>query len=481
MRMPKKSATIASALAVLWMLGATSAAYAMTITLEPKPNPPDAGDNQITVVVKDDQGKPVDAAKVSAVVSMPAMGTMPYMEEKVVVAEKDPGQFVLTYDLAMGGTWDVVLTAEVAGKKDVFRYSLTTGIPGLADKNSGRSSGADTNGAPLLDIGPQRLQRIGVRFAEAKVMPLVREIQAVGVVEQDKTHREEVTLRFSGYLVRQFKGRVGDQVIAGEPLFSVYSPDLVTAQSEFLLADKLAGSDALHKAASERLINLGLSPREIESIRKTGKPVRDITIRAPMPGTILEISAREGAAVSQGQVVYVIGDLSKTYIVARVFQQDIGDLKAGQAVKVKLPTTGTEPVEGRIDLVYPQVEQGAGTGNVRIEADPVAAALRPGNYVDVRLPVDMGSALAIPTEAVLYSGQHAYVFVDREAGALEPREIVTGRTAGDYVEVVTGLKAGERVAASGTFLLGSEAQLRSALPKWNAKRPMDAQHDGHQP
>ena len=133
-----------------------------------------------------------------------------------------------------------------------------------------------------------------------------------------------------------------------------------------------------------------------------------------------------------------------------------------------VPGTKVDVIPGKVNLIYSQVEQGAGTANVRIEVKRYDESLRPGVFVDVRIPVDLGSLLAIPSEAVLHSGRHQYVFVDKGAGNLEPREVSLGRSTDGLTEVLQGLTAGERVAASGTFLLGSEAQLRSALPKWRS-------------
>jgi Cu(I)/Ag(I) efflux system membrane fusion protein len=449
------------------LFGAGSAIAAMQIEMTPKPNPPEAGENSLMIVLKDDAGKPIENAKVDLLIFMPAMGTMPRMDEKAKVTAKGSGVYEARFDLSMGGTWEITLNAEKEGEKSSAHYSITTGIPGVERKGGGKAGSQGTSGSTPLDVGPERLQMIGVRFAEAKTVAMQRDIEAVGVVEQDQTHREELTLRYSGYIVKQFRGRVGDLVKAGDPLFSVYSPDLVTAQSEFLLADRLSeGGHSLHKAAGEKLKNLGLSERDIAQIRKDQQPRRDIVVRSPIKGTILDILVREGASVAGGQVLYIIGDLSKTYIVARVFQQEVGHVKVGQKVMIGVPGAAAGPIQGKVDLIYPQIEQGAGTANVRVEVGEVVSGLKPGVYVDVSIPVELGSLLTIPAEAILYSGRHRYVFVDHGEGRLEPREVWVGRSADGRVQIVDGLKEGERVAASGTFLLGSEAQLRSALPKW---------------
>jgi Cu(I)/Ag(I) efflux system membrane fusion protein len=436
------------------------------LTVNPVPQTPQVGDNKLNIQLSDASDQPIEKAKLSVGLYMVAMGSMPRMEAKAVVREIGGGAYEASYEVPMGGSWEIEIKVDDKGALLANHYSITTDISGIADKNS-RKSASSAADSTLLDIGTNRMQLIGVRFAEAKEAVLERTIRAVGLVEQDRTHREDVTVRYSGYIAKLFSGRVGDRVEKGQPLFSVYSPDLVTAQSEYLLAAKSAGnSKSLLMAAEDRLRNLGLSEAQIAALVKNGRPQREILIRAPIKGTILEIGASEGSSVSAGQSVVVIGDLDKGYIVARVFQQDVGDIKAGQAAEYTIPSVSSEIQKGAVDLVFPQVEQGTGTANVRVQSNDFSLDLKPGTYVDLRFRVKIGNRLTIPADAIIYSGLHNYVFVDRGEGMLEPREVFPGRFVGDLVEIRSGLKVGERVAASGNFLLSSEAQLRSALPKW---------------
>lgn len=467
-------------LILIFLLLASKAQATIKVDLEAKPNPPEAGENIIRLHLKDDSGKGLEKANVSLNLYMPAMGTMPRMDEKSIISEKGQGLYEAKFDLSMAGTWEMDLLVEKGSEKLKSHFSLTTGVPGIAGKGS---SEQEVNTAPTLDLGPRRLQTIGVRFSTAENREMKSHIEAVGTVEQDQTHREELTLRYSGYLVKQFRGRIGDTVKKGDPLFSVYSPELVTAQSEFLLASKLSDDQkSLHDAASERLKNLGLSPSDIASIKKSGQTQRDIIVRSPITGNILDISLREGAAINPGQVLYIIGDLSKSYIVARIFQEDLQNIRLGQLAALSVPGISTKAMEGKVDLIYPQIEQGGGTANIRIEFKEALPGLKPGVFVDVFLPVEHGKMLVIPREAILYSGRHRYVFVDKGKGKLEPREVATGQSIDGNVQVIDGLSEGERVASSGTFLLGSEAQLRSALPKWSdstEKKSPEGPHNHH--
>jgi Cu(I)/Ag(I) efflux system membrane fusion protein len=313
------------------------------------------------------------------------------------------------------------------------------------------------------------LQRIGVRFAIVVQAPIVKKLRAVGVVEADPTNRTDVVLRFAGYVEKLFQGKIGDMVTKGTPLMQVYSPELTTAQNEFFLTHN-DGATGFHKITLDRLRNLGLSEEDIAGIRATGKPAREVTITAPEDGTITEINVREGSSFGKNQTLYSIGDLRKNYIVARIFQRDLRTLTPGQSVQVAIPGSGLSPVEGQIDLIYPNFREGDGSAGVRITLKMPSTNFIPGLYVDLSFPIHYGIRLGIPSSAILNSGLHQYVFVDRGEGVLEPVEVQTGVSDDFMIEIVQGLTEGSRVAASGTFLLSSEAQLRSALPKWESKK-----------
>ncbi len=462
-------------LGLLLVGGALSPSIGMSavasVILTPNPISPEVGENTLDILLKDSKDQGIDKAELILNLYMPAMGAMPRMEEKSKIVAKGKGVYQASYELPMGGSWEIDLSIKEGSEESIFHYSLTTGLEGITDKNMKMSGDRKMTSTNMLEIGPRRLQLIGVTFEEAKRTAMERVIRTVGVVEQDRTHREDVTIRYSGYIAKLFSGRVGDMVEKGQALFSIYSPELVTAQSEFILASKPSGvSQGLSMATEDRLKNLGMTAQQIETLKKTGKPQREILVRSPLKGTILEINASEGSAVSAGQSIVIVGDLSKSFIVARVFQQDVGDIKVGQQAEYFVPNSGGIINSGKVDLVFPQIEQGAGTANVRVQSLGADLNLKPGTYVDLRFSVQLGVTLNISSDALLYSGLHSYVFIDQGEGVLEPREVFPGRFVGDVVEITSGLKEGERVVKSGAFLLSSEAQLRSALPKWTTRQ-----------
>lgn len=436
-------------------------------TIELVTDPPTTGTNEWRVRLSDVSGKTLAKARVQVIASMPAMGTMPYMEVQADVTEKGDGLYAAELELSMGGTWDVAVKVAVDGIERVFRYSLTTGVQGLVDRSVTSSSA----GNELIALTPERVQRLGVRFAQVVRKELTHSFRAVGIVQADASRRFEVSLRYSGYIKKLTGWRsVGEQVSQGDPLAVVDSPELVAAQEEYLLAAaELKTAHIDHAGAVERLRNLGMTAADVDQLKKTRKVLREIVIKSPATGTLLEVNVRDGSRVDAGQVLFVVGDLKNTFIIARVFQLDLGDVHQGQKVDIIEPAA-KKHAKGHVDLIFPNVELGAGTASVRITPDATEGSLRPGEYVELGFSSSSGQILAIPSAAVLFSGNHSYVFVDRGEGKLEPTEITVGRRSGSEVEVLGGLSEGQKIVASGTFLLSSEANLRGALPKWQEQK-----------
>jgi Cu(I)/Ag(I) efflux system membrane fusion protein len=432
--------------------------------------PVEVGDNLFTVEVESEQGKPLEAKSLRLLASMPPMGTMPYMESEADLKQTSPGRFQASLELTMGGTWDLTLSANLGGENRSLRYTVTTGIAGIVSKSSEGVATATKpkEGTSTLNLGPARLQRIGVKMGAVKREPLVKMLRAAGVVEADPSARAEVSLRIPGYLQKTFNHRVGEQIHAGDTLAEIFSPDLVAAQNEFLLGGHLLGVNHQNPAGSERLSNLGMGKADIARLMATKKPIERVAITAPISGTILEVNAREGSKAESGQVLFVIGNLQKSYIIAKVFQPDVKNLKPGMPAIFSIPGETGEPLQAEVDLVFPTTSDPTGLTDVRLLIRSKSAALKPGQFVDVEFTLSQREALALPVDAILYSGRHTYVFREVTPGILEAVEVVTGTRAGDRVAILSGLSEGDRVALSGTFLLSSEANLRSALPKWKS-------------
>lgn len=454
---------------LILIFAASLAQAEVQVVVKPLTDPITVGSNKIEIQIRD-EGKPVGDVLPRLTASMPAMGTMPYMEVPGDVVKKSDGQFVSEVELPMGGTWDITVTLEKDGNKSLFRYSATTEIPGLLDKNGSAPQAAPKDaGAAELRLSPDRLQRIGVRFVEATKSTMEKSIRSTGLLEADASRRSEVTLRFPAYVSKLSGKRLGEPVTKGEELALVESPELLAAQKEIVLALQLPGDGHLDRAvAAERLRALGMSESDVNAVMRSKQVLPAIRVRSPQNGTLIDASVREGSRADQGQVLFVISDLKTSYIVGKIFQQDMAFVKKGQRVDIIVPGMEDKRVAGVVDLVYPNVSEGAGTANVRIVPLTPLPLVQPGNYVQIKITVAWPADVVVPAEAVLYSGLHAYVFVDHGGGALSPTEVVLGRRTPTHIEILEGLAAGQRVAASGTFLLSSEANLRSALPKWRS-------------
>ena len=449
------------------------------------PDPPRTGDNRLTIVIQDAAGKPVRGSSVDAVVSMPAMGAMPRMESRGKVKEIKPGVYRAEYGLAMNGEWDVNLRVRPKdGAAVEAAYRLSTSTPGLAFASGMPSEGRDqpavapgTESAPgTVAIDAARRQEIGVRTAPVEVMDLSTTVRAVGRVAYDETRQSEVTLKFSGYVRDQRVAFTGQPVRAGEVLFTAYSPELWSAQQEYLEALR-ASSDSsmalrgsfesdMATAARRRLQLWDITPGEIEQIAREGRPHEAISIVARTGGVVTEKTIVRGSAFTPGQVLYKIAPLDPAWVLASVYQVDLPLLTVGMPASLKNPYLDERSRHGRVSFIAPALQADTRTAEVRIEVPNPRGDLKPGMFVNVELAVALGKRLAVRESAVLPTGERRMVFVDTGDGRLAPREVQLGARAGDYFEVLSGLKPGEVVVTSGNFLVAAESKLKSAAQKW---------------
>ena len=292
----------------------------------------------------------------------------------------------------------------------------------------------------------------------------------------DETRLAYVQVRFSGFVQKVFADATYQYVRKGQPLFTIYSPDLVATEREYLVAKQnqqqvaqstvpgvAASATSLLDAATERLKQWGVPQQEIERLESTGQVQQEIEIDSPVSGYITERNALPSVAVQPEMRLYTIADLSTVWVQAQVFQDDLGRLKVGDPATVTLNTFPGRTFSGRVDFIYPQVDMDTRTAKVRIVFPNPDLQLKPGMFVNVGMNVPMGRQLVIPASGVLQSGTRQIAFVDRGDGYLEPREVQLGARVGDDFIVLKGLKAGEQIVTSANFLIDSESQLQAAL------------------
>lgn len=332
--------------------------------------------------------------------------------------------------------------------------------------------------APLVpvQISPQRLQSIGVKTGEVERKLVEDEIRATGNVAVDETRLSDVQVRFSGYIQKVFADATYQYVRKGQPLFTIYSPDLVATEREYLVAKQnqqqmaqstvpgvVSSAASLLDAAAERLKQWGVSQQEIARLESTGQVQQELEVDSPVSGYITERSAFPSVAVQPGMRLYAIADLSTVWVQAQLFQNDFERIKVGAPATLTVNTYPGRTFTGRVDFIYPQVDTDTRTAKVRVVFSNSGLQLKPGMFVNVSLKVQMGNQLVIPATGVLQSGAREIAFVERSDGYIEPREVQLGSRVGDDFIVLKGLKAGEQIVTSANFLIDSESQLQAAL------------------
>ncbi|HEY3215936.1 MAG TPA: efflux RND transporter periplasmic adaptor subunit [Candidatus Eisenbacteria bacterium] len=462
------------------------------VSVANSPDPARVGDNTITVVARDTSGKPMHGA-VEVVVSMPQMGTMPYMESRSKVKPGGPGIYRASYGLAMGGEWDVAVRLRpTKGPPAEAQYRLSTSIRGLAFAGGTQPPGEPTAGsmpagtmssmpadssAGAVMIDAARRQSLGIRTDKVQVRELSTTLRVPGRVAYDEAHQAEVALKFNGWVRRLSATVTGQPVRRGQLLFMVYSPELWSAQQEYLEATRAARSDQgkatmasssadLAAAARERLTLWDLSPADIDEIARGDRPLEAIPIRSPASGVITEKNVVQGSAFQAGQVLFRIAQLDPIWVIASVPQRDTPFVRRGMAALIHDPYRSTITRRGLVSFVYPSLDSLTRTAEVRIEVGNREGRLQPGTFVDVELGTPRLETLAVPESAVLPTGERFVVFVDLGDGRLAPREVRLGSRSSGYYEVLAGLKTGEVVVTSGNFLVAAESKLRSAAQKW---------------
>jgi Cu(I)/Ag(I) efflux system membrane fusion protein len=327
-----------------------------------------------------------------------------------------------------------------------------------------------------MTVSPERLQAIGVKFEVVKRQPLDRIIRTVGQVEIDERRLAHVNIKLEGWIDDLFVNSTGQQVKKGQKLFTLYSPELVATQTEYLLALKsqrtlggsafpevAAGAQSLLEVTRRRLKLWDITEDHVHDLERTGEVLRTLPIHAPQSGTVIKKVALAGMHVNPGDELYTIADLSHIWITADIYEYEIPFIKVGQTATVTLSYDPGTVLQGRIAFLYPTLEPQTRTVKVRFELANPGERLKPGMYANVELKIPLGTRLVVPTEALLDSGERQLIFIHLGGGQLEWRTVRPGIRTGDWVEVVEGLKEGEHVVTSANFLLDSESQLKAAV------------------
>lgn len=359
----------------------------------------------------------------------------------------------------------------------VYLATRGKGAPTAMDaaQNNGAASPA-AGTATSVTLTATEAQRIGVTYATATVGPLAKEVRTVGQVTFDETRVRTITLKIDGFVERLIVNSTGQAVATGQPLLTIYSPMLVTAQEELLLAKRLQSdvsaasgetrrsADDLLSSARRRLAYWDIPADEIRGIERSGQVRKTLTLRSPVGGYVLEKNVLAGQKIMAGEALYKVADLSTLWVEGEVFEQDLSTVRVGGNVQADFAALPGEHRMGRISYIYPTLNPDTRTVRVRVVLSNPNLTLKPGMYATIRIAGrERANVLTVPRSAVLSTGERSIVFVREANGQLAPREVALGTTSDDRIEVLRGLSAGETVVASATFLVDAESNLGKSL------------------
>ena len=355
---------------------------------------------------------------------------------------------------------------------------------------------------PQVEISSEQQQLIGVKTVRVSLKSLQKVIRTVGRIEADERKLATVNTKIEGWIEKLHVDYTGRYVKKGEPLVEIYSPELLATQQEFISTLKWAGKqtgtvqtpDAAHSghdhsaqatgnepvsdlqkmltkdasaaldAARQRLRLWDISEKQIKHIEQTGKPVRTLTLYSPVSGSVTQKMAIRGMKVMPGEKLFDIADLSTLWIIADIYENELPFIKVGQHARITLSYFPGMALSSRIDFIFPTISADTRTTKVRLTLPNPGGRLKPQMFTNVEIRISLGKKLVIPESAVIDTGTSQIVYVDKGEGAFEPREVELGLRADGAVEVLRGIKAGEKVASSANFLIDSEAQLKGIKP-----------------
>jgi Cu(I)/Ag(I) efflux system membrane fusion protein len=333
---------------------------------------------------------------------------------------------------------------------------------------------------PTIEISPERQQMIGVKTALVTRRVLERTIRTVGRVEVDEQRQVAVTTKFEGWVEKLHADATGKFVRKGEPLAEIYSPELFATQQEFLNLlrwkkdpggaasswDPMLGRDrdAILEAARERLRLWDITDAQVRAIETSGKPIRTLTLFSPISGYVIQKMVVQGMRIMPGERLFDLADLSTVWVIADVYEYELPLIRPGLAARMRLSYFPDKEFSSKVDYVYPTLSGESRTARVRLVMPNPGGLLKPQMFSNIELTIRLGERLTVPDQAVIDTGTRKIAYVDRGEGLFEPREVATGLATERYVEILRGVKEGERVASSANFLIDSEAQLRGVVP-----------------
>jgi len=351
-------------------------------------------------------------------------------------------------------------------------------------KGSSPDTAAAAVDESLFMVDPRRQQLLNVQTTTVERRPLEKVIRTVATLELDETQIRHVNPKIRGWIEKIFVNFTLQHVEKGDPLFSVYSPELVSTQEEYLLAVRMAeglstssfenvtnGARSLLEATRRRLLLLDITEEQIRALEKTGKVQKSLTIYSPATGHVIQKNAFENMYVTPDMNVYTVADHSRIWAKVEIYENEIPYISEGQAAVMTVPASPGETFRGKVSYVYPHLDARTRTMKVRLEFPNPDLKLKPGMYANIDLRVPLGRLLAVPDSAVLRTGTRDLVFVDLGDGQLQLRRVEIGAKGGDYYEILKGLRAGEKVISAANFLIDAESKVQGVKASWETPKP----------
>jgi Cu(I)/Ag(I) efflux system membrane fusion protein len=354
-------------------------------------------------------------------------------------------------------------------------------VPVYEDGSSGETKEHAASGYVGVNISTERQQAIGVRLGKAEVRDLTKTIRTVGRVTLDETLNHQIHAKFEGFVERLYVDFIGKPVRKGQPLLSIYSPELLATEQEYLLAsrarrqfqgssnpDLARGGVDLLDSARQRLLLWDISPGQIAELERTGKPEKALTLYSPVDGFVMSKNAVQGARVMPADTLFEIAGIRDVWVQADIYESEAPFVAPGQTARMSLSNSPGRVWTGKVAFIAPVLDEKTRTVKVRIEFQNPDGALKPEMYADVTLEKPLGRVLTVPDGAVLSTGMRAIVFVAKGEGRFEPREVKTGAKVDGYYEIREGIAAGDDVVTQANFLIDSESRLKAALAGMSA-------------
>ena len=320
------------------------------------------------------------------------------------------------------------------------------------------------SGYASVKLTPERQQLIGVQTGVAETRTIGSSVRTVGRVAVDETRLHKITTKFDGYIEKLYVDYTGKEVRRGQPLFTVYSPDLLATQQEYLLALRTAKQSPLLLDAARRRLQLwDINASDIRELERTGATRKSLTISSPANGVVLAKTAVEGAKIMAGDALFDIADLDHVWVVADVYESELASVRLGAPVTLTLSYLPGRTFSGKVTFIAPTVDPMTRTAKVRVDVDNRDGALKPEMFADITIQAPTRQVVAVPDSAVINTGTRSVAFVVKPDGTFEPREVQTGTKSDNFIEIRSGVVPGEKVATQANFLIDSESQLKAAL------------------